>query len=159
MTDMKISEIEVEDISNTPDDTLYYEKDRLSLGNSFNNGQLLAYINNLYGNDEFINVSLRITNNSNVAYHTDAIDLIITTEVKKKDTKSLADDDPTPYKPLNSFPKLVEPGQSALYIMRFRKFSLDKNNNIKLVAGEGKGRRTVSFEISSKMFYKYIQYY
>ena len=144
----------------TPDDTLYYTTDRLSLGQAFNGGDLLAYVSNLYGNDEFITVSLRITNNSNVVYHTDAIDFFITTKVKKKKTTSIADaDDPTPYKQMNTFPTVVTPGDSGLYIMRFRKFSLDSNNNIKIVAGEGKGRRTISFEITSKMFNKYIMYY
>jgi len=117
-------------------------------------------MSNLYGNDEFITASLRITNNSNVTFHSDAITFFIRTRVKKKSTKSIdTDDDSIPFLEFNKFPASVAPGESKLFVLRFRKFSLDTNNSIKFVVGEGQGRRTISFEIKSKVFYKSIQYY
>ncbi len=143
----------------TPADTLFYVTDRLSHGKAFNSGKLLAYVSNLYGNDELITLSLRITNKSSVTFHSDAIDTFIITKVKKKSISTIGDDDPIPYRPLNTFPATVRPNTSELFILQYKKFSLDQNNRIKLVIGEGQGRRTIAFQIASKTFYNLIKYY
>lgn len=144
--------------ANTPEDTLYYNKDRLTLGISKNS--VLGYVNNLAGSDEFINISLKIVNQSQVTFHSDAISWFIITKAKKKSKVTLGDDDdPIQFRPMNTFPPVVAPGQTALFVMQFRKFSLASDNSLKLVIGEGQGRRNISFEIKSKTFYKSIKYY
>ncbi len=141
----------------TPSDTLYYTKDRLTLGTESNG--VLAYVNNLVGNDDFISISIKITNTSPVTFHSDLINWFILTKRKKSATSIDDDDDSTPYLELNNFPVSVAPDETALFVMRFRKFSLDSNNSLKLIIGEGQGRRNISFEIKAKKFYNSIKYY
>ena len=137
-----------------PKDTLYYYTDRLTLGREFEGG--LVYLNNLAGSENQLIASLKVVNTSPVAFESDAINVFLTTEVKRKGLTRIDDDDALLYRPVNEFVDKIAPGEEATFIMAFDFFTLAKNNALKFVLAEGKGRRNVVFEINSRTFYRSV---
>ena len=142
------------------DDISYFDKQRVYDVGTQKQGVRLEVTNISIEGDsilgDFIGISFKIENTTNVVFHTDQVQWFITS-TGKINIATLGDNEmPIPYKEISQFPKQVEGKESQLFIMKFKKFSLTKKTSLVLIVGEGKGLRTLSCSITNGQFYKKI---
>ena len=147
------------DLNHLPVKMDYFQIDRMASGLSLNSENVLAYTNNLLNTENHIFLSVKIVNQSNVPFKTDGISFFLTSRQNKKRT-SLKSSAPEilSYEQINAFKNVVSPKSKYVYIYRLERFTLNRQNELKVAISEEGGKRSLDYKINAKVFYKKIHY-